>query len=690
MEEKILETIKKENGKITFKNLLRMYNVGSLELNKILLKLKTEGKILQVGNKYRIFPDDLIIGSIVESATGKKYIMYNGDKIPVAPSFFDNVILNDTVAFKINEDYEAEIISIADRAMGKMTCEVKEIDGKKEVIPFHEGIEIKLDDNILGKLYDGDIIVVNISEENTTYLETIGKRTDPMLTDRAIAISCGFDDEYDEELEKEVDKYPTSVSEEEIIGRKDYRNQFSFTIDGINTKDMDDGVYGEMLPDGTIRVYVHIADVSHYIKPGSKLFERAIKLTTSLYMNNSVIHMLHSKISNGICSLNPNCDRLTKTVVMDIDKDGHIVNYDIQRSVINSKKKMTYEDVDEIIMKNNMVPGYEPFEKTLYILYDAAMRLEKHFVEEIGKITFAETKPSVDYNDDGTVKKVGNPENSIARKIIENIMIGANATVADWFINIGIPTIFRIHELINITKINAIIEVLNKNGFHIRQVKDASDPKIIQKILESLKNCKEFELISEMFVSAMSRARYSTKNLGHYALALLAYLHFTSPIRRLADLLVHTMIDMVLDHPEKLTDEYLPKIKEKLEEYAKKASKMERQAKKAEEISERIAILNYLKRTDTIYHEATVVEVGKRIKIRIDGVDTYINSHDLDKVLSFDAKRKRYFDRNTGQHLKIGAKLYVKINNISPINDKYSVTVYGFANDEIKKRILKK
>ncbi len=690
MEEKILKTIKKENGKITFKNLLRMYNIGSLELNNILLKLKVEGKILQVGNKYKIFPNDLIIGNIVESSSGKKYIMYNGDKIPVAPSFFDKVILNDTVAFNINEEYEAEIASIVDRAMGKMTCEVKEIDGKKEIIPFHEGIEVKLDDSTLSKLNDGDIIVVNISEENTIYLETIGKRTDPMLTDRAIAISCGFDDEYDEELEKEVDKYPTSVSEEEIKDRVDYRNQYSFTIDGINTKDMDDGVYGEMLPDGTIRVYVHIADVSHYIKPGSKLFERATKLTTSLYMNNSVIHMLHPKISKGICSLNPNCDRLTKTVVMDIDKDGHIINYEIQRYVINSKNKMSYEDVDEIIMKNNMVPGYEPFEKTLYILYDAAMRLEKHYVEEIGKITFVDSKPAIDYNDDGTIKKVSNPEKSIARKIIENLMISANATVADWFINIGIPTIFRIHEIANIAKINAIIEVLNKAGFHIKPIKDASNPKVIQKILESLRNCQEFTLISEMFVSAMPRARYSVKNLGHYALALLAYLHFTSPIRRLADLLVHMMIDLVLDHPEKLTEENIPKIEEKLEEYAKKASKMERQAKKAEEIAERTAILKYLKRSNTTYHEATVIEVGKRIKLRIDNVDTYINSHDLNKVLSFDAKRKRYFDRNTGQHLKIGSKLYVKITNISPINDKYSVAVYGFVNDAVKKRILKK
>ena len=343
MKERILELIRKNSGKITFKNLLNEFNIGRNELNKVLLELKLDGEILQVGNKYKIFPNDLYLGSITISSSGRKYIFHDGEKISVASNFFNDIFLNDVVAFRINDNNEAEIISIVDRTLGKMTCEVKLIDGKKIIIPFHEGININLDDSVLNKLYDGDIIVVNITPDNIQgineceYIETIGRRDDPLIDDLAIALNYGFDNIYDEEYMDEVDKFPTFVTEKEVTDRADFRSQQSFTIDGIDTKDMDDGVYAEMLENGIIRVYVHIADVSHYVKKNSRIFERACEKTTSLYLNNSVFHMLHHIISNGICSLNPEVDRLTKTVIMDIDKDGNIINYDIVKSVIKSK-----------------------------------------------------------------------------------------------------------------------------------------------------------------------------------------------------------------------------------------------------------------------------------------------------------------------------------------------------------------
>lgn len=498
MEEKILAIINKENGKITFKNILNKYNIGRDELYNLLLKMKLDGKILQIGNKYRIFPNDLIIGSIIVSSSGKKYIMHEGNKIFVASNFLNGILLNDTVAFKINENNEAEIVSIVDRKLGKMTCEVKLINDKLELIPFHDDIEVKLDKSIMNTLSDGDIIMVDISEDETTFVKTIGRRDDPLIDDMAIALNYGFDNNYTDEYMKEVYSYPASVIEEDIKDRDDYRNQASFTIDGAYTKDMDDGVYAEVLDNNIIRVYVHIADVSHYIKPNSLLFERACEKTTSLYMNNSVFHMLHHIISNGICSLNPNCDRLTKTVIMDIDQNGNIINYDIRKSVINSKKKMVYEDVDEMIMRDNIVNGYEPFKKTLYILYDAAVRLEKRFVMENGKINFANTELAIKYNSDGTINSVSNPENSIARKIIENLMIAANESVANWFINMDMPTVYRVHEFPNITKINTTIEMLNKDGYKIKPIRDIDNPKSLQKVLAILSTYPEYPIISRI------------------------------------------------------------------------------------------------------------------------------------------------------------------------------------------------
>ena len=698
MKDKIFEAISQDSGKITFKNLLNTFNIGKYELNKLLLELKLDGQILQIGNKYRLFPNDLYIGNVTISSSGRKYILHEGEKISIASNFFDEVILNDAVAFRINAQNEAEIVTIIDRKLGKMTCEIKVIDDKKVIIPFHDGIKIKLANNILDQLYDGDIITVSITPESILdnseceYLETIGRKDDPLIDDIAIALNYGFDNDYDEEYMQEVAKVPTFVDSKETIERVDYREQHCFTIDGINTKDMDDGIYAEMLDDGIIRVYVHIADVSHYVKRNSKIFERACDKTTSLYMNNSVFHMLHHIVSNGICSLNPNCDRLTKSVVMDIDKDGNIINYEIVKSVINSKKKMSYEDVDEIIMKNNMVSGYEKFEKELYILYDAAVRLEKRYIEENGKINFANTELAIIYNDDGTIQSVANRENSISRKIIENLMIAANESVANWFINIDMPTVFRVHEFPNLYKINSVIDNLNKQGYNIKPIRDIDNPKSLQKIIAILSTYPEYPIISQMLVMAMQRARYSTENVGHYALGLPAYLHFTSPIRRLADLLVHMMIDLILVDCDKITPEYLKQIEANLKELCIRASQMERQADMAEAIGERRQILKMLSKDTDQEYEATVVEIGNKIKIRLEGVDTYIDPHELREIFKYDNKRNRYYDAKEKQHfvLGIGSKINVKIKYIDAINDKFGVKVLGISNTNSKKKILKK
>lgn len=696
MKERIIDLIKEQNGKMTFRKLTKKIDIDTDELKKILKELKLDGKILQLEDKYMLFPNDLNMGIVSVSSFGNKYIFHNGEKVLLSSNFFDTCLLHDTVSFKINKRGEAEIVSIIDRQLGKMTSEVIDDNGKK-VIKANNGDMVNLDKEITDSLFVGDIILVEaipsdtVGYNNYTFIRKLGRRDDPGIDDMAIALNYGFDNEYSDEYMEEVYALPTEVSDSDLVDREDYRNQASFTIDGAYTKDMDDGVYGEMLDNGNIRIYVHIADVSHYIKMDSKIFERACEKTTSLYLNNTVFHMLHYIISNGICSLNPNVDRLTKTVVMEIDKNGNIVNYDIQKSVINSKKKMVYDDVDEIIMNNNVPEGYKEFEKSLYILYDAALRLEKRYVLKNGKINFANNELDIKYNSDGTIKSIDFMQESVARKIIENLMIAANETVANWFYAMEIPTVYRIHEYPNLAKVNNVIMELNHSGYNIKPIKDISDSKSMQKILNVLANYQEYPIISGMLVMTMQRARYSTENLGHYALGLDAYLHFTSPIRRLADLLVHTMIDLVLVNYEKLNLETLNKYEELLEDLASKASQMERQADAAEKIAERRLILKTLEKNIDDIYEATIIEVGKKIKIRVEGVDTYINSHELDNVFTFDNKRKIYYDKDTGVHIKLGTKILVKLRNVSAVNDSYNVTILGISeHNDIKKKTLKK
>ena len=253
------------------------------------------------------------------------------------------------------------------------------------------------------------------------------------------------------------------------------------------------------------------------------------------------------------------------------------------------------------------------------------------------------------------------------------------------------PCVYRIHEFPHLDKVNNVIDKLNKSGYKIKPVRNVDNPKSMQNILRILSNYPEFPIISQMLIMAMQRARYSIDNVGHYALGLPGYLHFTSPIRRLPDLLVHMMIDLILIEPEKITPEYLSEVTEKLKELANHASKMERQADMAEAIAERREILHALARNKNTTYEASVIELGKKIRLRLEGVETEVDERNLKDVFGYDSKRKRYYDREYGTHLKIGSKLLVNITSIDSINDKFSVDIIGFANkDYTKKKILNK
>ena len=692
MNEEIFNTIKSMSGKVTFKALSKKFDIDTEKLQNILKELKLDGKILQLGNKYIVFPKELKLGTIAVSTSGRKYLYYNKEKIYIASNFLNEVILHDIVSFKLNENNEAEIVTVVDRTLGKMTCEIMEIDGKKKVVPYHSEIQIILPNEIMDDLYVGDIILVEVTPNelfdycDSKFIKKIGRKDDPKNEDIIIALNYGFDNDYSSEYLEEVKKYPTEIHENELTDRKDYRYQNSVTIDGINTKDMDDGVYAERLDNGNIRLYVHIADVSHYVKKDSLVFTRACEKTTSLYLNNSVFHMLHYIISNGICSLNPNVDRLTKTVIMDIDESGYIVDFDIVKSVINSKKKMNYDDVDEILLNNNVPLGYENHVSLLLTLNDAANRLEKRYTQN-GKINFANNESECTYNSDGSIKDMKVITNSPARKLIENLMIAANETLANWFYNMGIPTVYRVHELPDIDKVNALIDKLNKSGIKIKHLNNVDNTRI-QIMLDKLRNSEIFGIISQAMVMSMQRAGYSTENYGHYGLGLDAYLHFTSPIRRLADLLVHMMCDLIIDEYYKLTNEYLDKIHKELSELAKNASRMQRQADMAEIEATRRLKIKELEKYIGEEFEATICETDEKIRIKFYDIDVYIDKRSLGDNFLYDSKKKLYYDKYSGKYLTMGTKVSITLISANSSNRSVKLYINSTINQNIKKRIL--
>ena len=275
MKEKVFELIKERNGRINFRELKSKLKIDTTSLENLLLELKLEGKILQVSNKYSLFPDDLLIGDVSTNLSGDKVIFYDNMKIPVAEDSFNALLFNDVVAFRINSDDKAEVVSIIDRRIKNITCEVIVEDGVKKVIPYHKDIKVSLDKSDMKELLDGDIIVVDIDVNsddeycNAILVKKLDIKNSPNKQEIETAISYGFlSNDYSDEYMEELAKSPKEVTEDDTVNRTDFRKLRTYTTDGSNTKDMDDAWSVQRLENGDIRVYVHIADVSHYVKVG--------------------------------------------------------------------------------------------------------------------------------------------------------------------------------------------------------------------------------------------------------------------------------------------------------------------------------------------------------------------------------------------------------------------------------------
>ena len=697
MKENILEIINNSNGKATFGYIIKKLNIYKNTLEKLLLELKLDGKILEMSNKYSLFPDDMFIGNIDVTKSRNKVIFYDGRMIPLASNFFDYVILNDCVSFIINEHGEAERTSIIDRKIRDVTCRVITNGKKKKIECFYKGLDINLPKEVINKLSDGDVISVSIglNDIDSKYCEckfkrVIGHTNDPNIDEIMIAANYGFTNEYNDEYMEELAQIPTYISENDCINRSDFRNLPFVTIDCVRAKDMDDAVYAVKLDNGGYRAYVSIADVSHFVKINSEIFKRAFEMGNSCYINNSVFHMLHEVISNGICSLNQDEDRLTKTVVMDIDKNGKIIDFNICKSVIKSRKKMDYDSVDKILIDGSIPAGYEEYVNLIKTLYETSSTLEKNAIDFKGKIDFPSDEVRKEYDEFGNVISVKNAENTPATKLIEYLMIAANVCVASYVLWSCMPSSYRNHEKPNIRKVNALLRSINENEdlkIKFKLIDSAEHPKVIQAILNKLSHLDEYPILASVLLCCMERAYYSTENIGHYALGEEIYTHFTSPIRRLCDLMVHTVLDILLGDFDKANEIDFDQLDELLEESCKQASRMERQAEVAEYDGNRLAIIKSMKDFIGEEYDAVVLDVGERIRLKVNGIDCFIKYRNLSGDFNYDESTGKYYDQNNNMILKLGAQVKVVLNSVNLNNRTIDVDITGIMKS---KTLIKK
>lgn len=560
MQELILEILKNSDKALSVHELETLLGINDVEGLKKLLKDLNElednlGVYRTNKNNYMLFNNShLKVGKMIGNKKGFGFVDIEGDEdVFVAATNMNGAIHNDRVIVEIISkkglDLEGRIVKIVDRKFKQMVGEFYYSGGIGHIKLDEEkvNIDIVIDkDKTLGAM-DGHKVLVKICNKlkgncyKAEVIKILGHKNDPGVDILSIVNKYGINDAFSEEVMQEVDVLPNDVKEEEMIGRRDLREKQIFTIDGDDTKDIDDAISIELLENGNYKLGVHIADVSYYVRENTKIDEEAYDRGTSVYLADRVIPMLPHKLSNGICSLNPNVDRLAISCEMEIDHKGEVVSYDIFESVINSKKQMTYKCVNKILEDNIVPEGYEPFADSLQKMLELANTLREHRTRR-GCIDFNIDEAKIIVNEKGEAIDVVLRNRGVGEKLIEDFMIVANETVAACIYFMELPFVYRIHGEPNEEKINNFLKFINILGYKVNgKIKDIT-PKEMQRILGELSDKKEFPILSKLLLRSMQKAVYDKNNIGHFGIASKCYTHFTSPIRRYPDTTVHRLL----------------------------------------------------------------------------------------------------------------------------------------------------
>lgn len=464
----------------------------------------------------------------------------------------DDVVLVESFLSGLRK--EAKVIRVIKRDLKDIVGEIAH-DKDKVILLLDK--DDKRDLNVLlspestKNCVDGHKVLVKITKQvnNHKYLgdvvKIIGHKNDAGVDILDIAYKHGIYEDFSDEVLEELNDIPNEVSESEFKNRRDLTRDVIFTIDGDDTKDIDDAIGIKVLSNGNYELGVHIADVSNYVKENTALGDSAYTRGTSSYLADTVIPMIPHKLSNGICSLNENVIRLTMSCVMEIDHKGKVVSYDIFPSYIRSKKKMTYKKVNDIICRGIIDPTYQKFVDDLLKMNELHKILRKEKISR-GYIDFEIDEAKIVQDENGKAIDVVRREREEGEMLIEDFMIAANETVANHIYQMDLPFIYRVHDTPKTEKIDEFMNFVQLLGYKLTgSVRDFS-PKSMQRILEQLKDVKEFPILSSSLLRSMRKANYSAENIGHFGLASQAYTHFTSPIRRYPDLVVHRLLKKYL------------------------------------------------------------------------------------------------------------------------------------------------
>ncbi|QPA30619.1 ribonuclease R [Thermaerobacillus caldiproteolyticus] len=657
------------------------------EFVKALVAMEEQGLVVRTrSNRYGV-PEkmNLVRGKVTGHAKGFAFVVPEDptlDDIFIPPSELKNAMHGDTVLVRVSSQAsgarkEGTIVRILERGVTEVVGTYTESRHFGFVIPDDKKIvnDIFIPKHAANGAVEGHKVVVRL----TTYpegrisaegevIKILGHKNDPGVDILSIIHKHGLPLQFPEDVLAHANSIPDTISEEDLQGRRDLRDQMIVTIDGEDAKDLDDAVTVTKLDNGHYKLGVHIADVSHYVKEGSPIDREAYERGTSVYLVDRVIPMIPHRLSNGICSLNPKVDRLTLSCEMEVNEHGEVVSHEIFQSVIRTTERMTYSDVNKILVDKDeeLRKKYEPLVPMFELMAELAEILRNKRMKR-GAIDFDFKEAKVLVDEDGKPYDVVLRERSVAERLIEEFMLLANETVAEHFHWLNVPFIYRVHEDPKPEKLQRFLEFITNFGYIVKGTGNQIHPRALQEILEAVRGEPEEMVVSTVMLRSMKQARYDAESLGHYGLSTDFYTHFTSPIRRYPDLIVHRLIRTYLINGQ-LDEQTQQKWAEKLPDIAEHASNMERRAVEAERETDDLKKTEFMEdkigmEFDGIISSVTNFGLFVELPNTIEGL-VHV-SYLTDDYYRYDERHYAMIGERTGKVYRIGDEITVRVINVN-------------------------
>ncbi len=693
MQQKLLSLMKDESYKpLTVQEIQELMGMEQAaefkELVKMLVHLEQKSQIIRSrSNRYGV-PErmNLVRGKFIGHAKGFGFVAPETegmDDIFIPPHEVNGAMNKDIVLVRVTngtsgDRREGTITKIAERKTTKIVGTYQDNKGFGFVIPDDKKLPM---DVFIGKgdalgAVDGHKVVVEITNwpdelKSATGMvsQILGHKNDPGVDILSIINKHGIEIDFSQESLDQANKIADVVQEKDLFKRRDLREEIIFTIDGADAKDLDDAVSVVKNTDGTYTLSVHISDVSHYVQENSPLDAEAFDRGTSVYLTDRVIPMLPHKLSNGICSLNPGVDRLTLSCDMKIDHNGKVLEHEIYESVIRTTERMTYTDVYKIIEEKDeeLLARYEAIVPMINNMAELAGILKQKRIDR-GAIDFDFKESKILVDEKGWPTDVVIRERTVAERLIEEFMLAANETVAEHFHWMQVPFIYRIHEDPKAEKLQRFFEFLTNFGVIVKGTGNKVHPRALQEIVESIAGLPEETVISTMLLRSMQQAKYLNESLGHFGLSTEFYTHFTSPIRRYPDLIVHRLIRTYLLEKD-VSAMTIGHWDARLSEIAEHTSERERRSVEAERDTESLKKAQFM--LDKIGEEfegiiSSVTNFGLFIELEntIEGL-VHVSLM-TDDYYRFDDRQMMMIGEHTGKQFRLGDEVTVKVVSVKP------------------------